>query len=418
MTDLMLKRTKLVLFGLMFFILALGTSFTLAQENVKVGVVAPLTGPAANSGIAMQQGMQLAVQEWNEQGGVTVGDQTLQVEALFEDSQSQPAVGLSAAQKLITRDQVDFLIGEAFHSSVTMAIMELAPQYNIPILSGEPVSIEIANKVAEDPEKYRLFWKGDFNSDAYAEAIYQTVQGLIESGEFTPENKTIAFIVEDTDYGRSNAEYTAQLFAEDGWETVATETVALGHSSFHPQLTKMRGLDPDVLVSVFTAANSGSALVQQFREQRLDALHAGIYYPLRPEFMEEAGSAANGLLWTPLQYAPNLFEEQADFAQRTGDLLNVDATSDTAFGYDIMNVALEAIESAGSLEPEAIATALSETDYDGILGRWVFDQSNHTAKAGREFIPVPVAQIQDGQNVIVWPESATTGTYETQPWLE
>src|SRR3954471_20280294 len=95
-------------------------------DQVKIGIVGPLTGPAANSGVSLQQGMQLAAKEHNAAGGKH------QVELLFEDSQSRPEIGVAAGQKLITRDGVKLLIGEAFHSHVTMAMMELASQFNVP----------------------------------------------------------------------------------------------------------------------------------------------------------------------------------------------------------------------------------------------------------------------------------------------
>ena len=59
--------------------------------------------------------------------------------------------------------------------------------------------------------------------------------------------KKIAFIVEDTDYGKSNVEYTLPLFKNDGWTVAANETVPLGYADFYPQLSKLRGKPKHVL---------------------------------------------------------------------------------------------------------------------------------------------------------------------------
>ncbi len=106
-----------------------------AQDTVKVGVTGPFSGPTAQSGLALRQGMTIAVEEWNAKGGVTIGGKSLKAEPLFEDTQNNPAQGVSAAQKLITDNRVNFLIGDAFASSVAIAEMDLAVQYKIPTMS-------------------------------------------------------------------------------------------------------------------------------------------------------------------------------------------------------------------------------------------------------------------------------------------
>jgi branched-chain amino acid transport system substrate-binding protein len=410
-------RRRALLFAAALSALCATASLGHAAEPVKIGVVAPLTGPAANSGIALRQGMEIAAEEWNAKGGVTVNGEKTPVSIIFEDSQSRPEVGVSAAQKMINRDKIDLLIGEAFHSSVTVALMELAPQFKIPVLSGEPVSSEIAKKVAADPEKYQLFWKGDFNSEAYGEALHDVYAGIAATGKFTPRKKSIAFIVEDTDYGRSNAEMTAELFKRDGWSVATVETVPLGYADFYPQLTKVRSLQPDVLVSIFTSVNSGAGLVRQYQELGVDALHMAVYYPLRPEFADQAGNAADGLVWLPLQFDPRSSPALAKFATQVREKFNVAASSDHAFGHGILNVALEAVNNAGTRDAAKISESLGKTDYTGLHGRWVFDPKNHTAKAGADFIPIPAAQIQDGRNVVIYPGKRAAGKYQAQPWL-
>jgi branched-chain amino acid transport system substrate-binding protein len=157
-------------------------------------------------------------------------------------------------------------------------------------MSVEPVSEEIAKKVASNPKRYWNFWKGDFGSTAYADSVFSTYRFLEKEGSFKAKTKKIAFIVEDTDYGRSNAEKTVELFSGIGFQSVAMETVPLGHTDFYPQLGKIKSLGPDILMTVFTALSSGVALIKQFHEVGLKAYHHAIYYPLRPEFVPQAGS--------------------------------------------------------------------------------------------------------------------------------
>ncbi len=315
---------------------------------------------------------------------------------------------------MINRDKIDLLIGEAFHSSVTIALMELASQFKLPILSGEPVSSEISKKIESDPEKYKLFWKGDYNSEAYGEALHDTYKSVAATG-FKPKKKTIAFIVEDTDYGRSNAEMTSDLFKKDGWNVVALETVPLGHADFYPQLTKMRSLQPDVLVSIFTAVNSGASLVKQFQELGVDALHLGVYYPLRSEFLEQAGSAAEGLVWVPMQFDPASNKEHAEFDKLVKQKYNTAASSDHTLRArhhtcrPRRNRRLQG-HATPTRFPMPLARPITRdcTDAGCLIRRT-------TAKRGPDFIPIPAAQVQGGKNVVIWPEQRAAGKYQTQP---
>jgi branched-chain amino acid transport system substrate-binding protein len=285
-------------------------------------------------------------------------------------------------------------------------------------MSCEPESGGISAKIEKDPQKYQYFWKADFNSQGYATTIFQTYASLIASGQYTPAKKTIAFIVEDTDYGRSIAGNAADLFEADGWSVIANDTVSLGTAIFNAALTKLSDRNPDVLVSVLTSVNSGIALSKQLADRGLRSSQFAIYYPSRSAYLAGAGRAADGMMWAPLAF---------DAAQRPADkLLNekirarfsTGATSDHAYGYDCMNIALNAVKAAGTTAAEPVVKALAATNYNGTLGRFVFGQKNHTAQYGAAFIPIPVAQIRNGRNVIIWPENVATAKYQAQPSMK
>lgn len=385
---------------------------TVAWADIKIGVIGPLSGPAANSGISMRQGYEAVVKEVNEAGGIDVDGEKQKIELIFEDSASRPEVGVSAAQKLLTRDNVDILVGDSLASSVTLAIMEVVPSFGKFAMSGQPVSIEIAKKIQADPEKYANFWKSSFNSDAYGAVLFETVDWLISQEQVTAENKTVAFIVEDTDYGKSNIEFTVPHFEEAGWTVVAEETVPLGHADFYPQLSKLRADEPDVIISIFTSVNSGIALVKQMKEQGLSPLHMGVYYPIRNEFLEGAGDAANGLLWTPLMFDPVNNPKHKEFSDKFKALTDVEANGDHAQAYCQMGMLLDNVTRAGTVEPAALSEAFASTDYSCVIARFVYDTELHTPKIGGDYLPVPMAQIQDGTSYVIYPETAATSEYQ------
>lgn len=391
--------------------LALGAAAAGQAAELRIGAVGPLTGPAANSGIATLEGMRLAVDEVNAAGGLTIDGVAHQIVLVAEDSQSRPEVGVSAAQKLLDRDRVHLVLGDLIHSSVAIAMMEISAQYRRPIVSVQPVSSEISRKIMGERDRYGLFWKGNFDSSAYAEAVFQTLDDLADAGALAANGKTVAFVLEDTDNGRVHAQSTTQLFRDGGWDVVAVEMVPIEHTDYYPQLTKLRSLDPAVVISALTASNSGIALVRQYAEQDLAAVHLGIYYPSRPEFQEQVGAAREGMLWTPLLFDPENNPLHAEFDARVRDTYGKSGTVDQAFGYCFTEGLLNAIAGAASLQAEDLSEAIGTLDHRCFFGRWQFDPETHAARSGPDHLAVPTAQVQDGRSVAIWPPALATAAY-------
>src|SRR5664280_2713076 len=109
-----------------------------AKEPIKFGVIGAYTGPNAKPGQSMKQGVQLAVDEINTAGGV--GGQM--IGPIFEDDASVPAQSVSATEKLVTKDEVRFLIG-TFNSATTLADMKVIDREKIPMLVPIAVAIDI-----------------------------------------------------------------------------------------------------------------------------------------------------------------------------------------------------------------------------------------------------------------------------------
>lgn len=402
---------------------ALATGFALSmsgvaiaqQDLVRIGAIAPLSGPAANLGVSMKQAFEIVAKEANAAGGVEIDGKKRDISFLFEDSQGKPELGLAAAQKLLTRDNVDALFHSLVASSVALAVMELAPSFPDKLfLSGQNVSIQIARKIAAEPKKYANVWKPGWNSDAYAATVAGLLASLEKDGKVNLGGKTVAFIVEDTDYGASNQDDIQKLLAAAGWKAGGTEVVPVGNSDFYPQLAKLTASKPDVVVSVFTAANSGIALVKQMKERGLKALHVAVPYGNYTEFMAGSGPEKNGLLSVPLIYDPANNPSHRDFAERLKTELNVRISQDHALGYCIGNVMIDAMKRAKTLDFDKLNAAMAATDYKCMLGRWVFDPKTHSPMMGAEYLALPASQIQNGEHRAIWPATAATAAYQPQ----
>jgi branched-chain amino acid transport system substrate-binding protein len=392
---------------------ALALCGSVQAQTVKIGAIGPFTGPGANTGLEIRKGWEAAVDEVNKAGGLDMNRKPRKLEVLFEDSQSRPEVGMSAAQKLLGRDNVDVLVADMFVSSVALAVMELVAGFNKIMFTGNPVSSEISRKIKSDPKKYANVWKFNFNTDAFADTTFQTVSGLVANGSVKAPNKTVAYISEESDYGKSQAEAMNGVFLPGGWKVVSSDFIALGTADFYPQLSKLRALKPDVLISNITVANSGAALVRQLREQALPSFHVGVFYPSRAEFLKAAGKDAEGLVHTPLFYDINNPRHQP-LREKLKAFVGSEPSTNHVWGYCNAKVLLDALQRAGTTEAAKVNAAFLKTNYDCTIGRWQFKADDHSPKVGPDFLVIPAAQIQDGQWRSIWPPNVATSKYRPE----
>ena len=382
-----------------------------AVGMIKVGAVGPLTGPAASGGNNWRRAFELAVKEANDAGGIDIDGTKEKVEFTAEDSQSRPEVGLSAAEKLLTRDNVDILVGDLIHSSVTLAIMEISPSFPKKLFfSSSGVSSDISSKIAANPKKYANFYKFNFKTDDYAATAFGTLTSLIKDGAVKPSAKTIAFVVEDTDFGRILVDNITATFAKDGWSVVDTEIVPIDQSDFYPQISKLKDLNPGVLFSTTTSIPGGIALVKQLKEQKFPAFHFAINYPSQAEFKNNGGPAIDGLLYTPMMFDAVHNSAHKDLAAKLV-AAGLPASGESASGYCNGAILLDALKRAGTLKIDKLEAAMAATDFRCAVGRWVFDPTNHSPRIGPDYFSIPAAQFTGAIDQIVWPPALATTTY-------
>lgn len=373
--------------------------------QIKIGSVGPLTGASAETGIAARQGQELAVAEKNAAGGIVIDGKHYEVVLLFEDSAGQPETAVAAAEKLLSVDKVDALFADTVISSCILPVMDLAPKYpDVLISTVEGVSTGIPQKYASDPAKYRNFFKPCWSSDTYGKVVGESAVYLVEQGAIDAKTKTVAYVFEDTDYGRSNVTAAEAVFAEKGWTTVAMEPSPQGNTDFYSQIYKLMELEPDIVVSCFVPVASGIAYVKQVQEIAPEWTDIAIVYPSKPGFNEDSGSASDLLFWTPIEIDYGT-DTLLDFAARIDAMFGVSVTKCQCSGFDTMNIMMENIEKAGTTKATAgLVEAYEETEYSGLCGTFKFDE-NHCAIGGEGGLNMAMGQIQEGtaETLIVWP---------------
>ena len=403
------RATSKVLF-LLLPLLICSSSLLQAQDAVKFGVFGPMTGPAAETGLAIKRGSELAMEEVNARGGI-LGKK---IECIWGDDESKPEVGVSVYERFITRDKVNVVIG-GLHSHVGIAMMEPASKYEVLYFSGAPVSNIISKKIEENPQKYWMVFKGDVSSAAYGPGTVKFIRSIEKEG-FKPRTKSFASIIEDTDFGRSCIEAMEKSMVEAGWKNLGREVVKIDQADYTAQMSKFRGMKPDAVFSVQTSAAAAASLCKTFRESRIPALFFVVYAANKPEYIKLTGAASNGACWiVNIAMIPALSK---DFAAAYRKKYNEEPSLNAAMQYDYMMIVANAIKTAGTTEGRKVTEALLKTKYQGTCGVHAYDPKNHEVLSGEEYIPTLVYQIQKQKDVIIWPTQYGQGRFELPGYVK
>src|SRR5512147_2962471 len=193
-----MQRLALVLVVLAAIGLWLGMGITSAAEPIKVGVIYPLTGPAAAAGSYQKAGVEIARDKFNAEGGV-IGRQ---IQLFVEDGANDPSQSVSAAEKLVTRDKVDAMIA-AWGSSPTLAVSaSVTKKYGVPHVVDTASSVKVTLLDGKRPNPW--LFRVSPTSRMEAEGLEKT---LVPKMGFSK----VAFMAVNNDWGRGAAEEFAKI---------------------------------------------------------------------------------------------------------------------------------------------------------------------------------------------------------------
>ncbi|NQT56630.1 MAG: ABC transporter substrate-binding protein [Desulfobacteraceae bacterium] len=397
--------------AMVMFLLGLAVGPALAGGSVRIGVIGPMTGPAADTGRQIRDASILAAKEINAQGGI-LGKK---IELFYADDESKPAVGVTEVIKLIEKNKIDILSG-GLHSDVALATMEVTPRYKIPYIITGPISQTIASKISKNMKKYGMVFKTDASSLTYGAAWGEFNEWLLKSGLYKPEKKDYVVIMENTDYGRACAKAAEEKLKELGYKLLYTEIIDFKTVDFYPILSKIKASKPDIVWSVQSATASGLALIRQFQEVKIPALFQSTYVMTKPDFLKAIGKDA---AYAFSVQAAGLVPGQSDvfvknFKKMTGEKPGLVA----GLQYDIMYMIRNAAKRAGSMDPKKFVEAYENTKYKGTCGTYVYGKKDHQIISGLDYLPSFVYQFMpDGKRVLIFPAKYGDGKVLMPPGL-
>ena len=213
------KTTILFLMIAITFSLCLGSfapkAIAASAEEIKVGVVFPLTGPVSSIGIAKQRGLTMAIERINEAGGIqSLGGAKIRL--IFGDDEAKPATAMAEGERLIKDEKVTVLIG-SYTSSCSFPLTQVAERNKTPIIVGSSAKKEITERG----------FKYTFRTELKAPWIGRDETDFLEwlKKELNVDIKSVGLLYEDSGWGQSwssSIKPQSDLpFFADQWRSIA-----------------------------------------------------------------------------------------------------------------------------------------------------------------------------------------------------
>lgn len=398
-----MNRWRTIALVVSLLVMVLGIPPVIAQDVIKIGAVAPLSSPGGvETGEALKAGMEIAIEEINAKGGV-LGKK---LELILGDTGGLPEKGTAVAERLITKDKVVAITGEA-HSSVALAEIEVTHKYGIPIIINEAWSDTITAKGY--PEVFRITVS---NSHVYSIAV-----DWVKAVGF----KHVAVIAENSDWGLGLTKIFVDNLKKANIKVTsfAAERTAV---DFTPQLLQLKRMTPppDLLINGFTGPGEILMIKQAYElglaPSKNTALFGAGMDVLYPGFWETAKEAGVYVIANPAGL-PGIPETEvskrfdAAFKKKHNRVPDAVAME----GYDGVYLIAEAIEKAKSTDPKKVIEALENIEWVGTRGTVTFFKGHEPAWMYHQWPDVPVFVIQytklnqtSSEAAILWPRKYAT----------
>ncbi len=389
----------------------------MAAEPIVIGVP---TSTGFLEGKECLNAAQLAVEEINARGGVTVGKEKrpFKIESI-DIRDAAPGVPVPEAllgiEKLILSKKPAALVIGPFRSEALMASMDIIAKHKIPLLGTIAMSPASEAKIKEDPEKYKYIFRSCLNAKYLVQYLAGTMAFIQKNYGF---NK-VYIMNQDVAWARKTAEIITKVFFEKaGWTVVGQESFPTGTTDFSSTFLKIRAKQVQVILPIFDMPQSGT-LVKQWKSMQVPSLMAGFISPLAgpaawTTFDGKIGGAINCNFEMGSAISSARMAKSADFEKayihRWGKPL--EAGHGPAPSYESVYILAEAIERAGTLDADAVVAELEKTDRLGVTGRIKFDEG-HQVAYGMDPAETSVAAVfqwtEDGGRTIVFPPSLADG---------
>lgn len=364
-----MKRKWIGLTVVFCFLVGLN-GMAMAAGTIKIGFHSPLTGFAASDGKSATEGAKLAVNQINGAGGV-LGKQ---LELVVYDDQAKPAQAIPIANKLIGQNRVVVGISGSY-SGATRSAAGVFQEAKIPYISAYGIHPDITRA---GEYVFRTSFLGHVQGKAGAKLI----------GEMMGKKKVVMITLQN-DFGKSLAAGFEDMASTYGITIAGSYQYSIKDRQFGSIVAKVKSDNPDAIYAsgyYFTAG----PLVSQLRAAGVNCPIIGQEGYDSQKFIEIAGKAAEGVIITTSLDRDSTVPETADFIRAFEKKAGFKSDMVAASGHTAVKVAADAIQRAGSTDPQKILAALKATNLKVSTGTIRFNALGEVMKA------VQIQVVKDG----------------------
>ena len=345
------------------------------SDTITIGASLPMTGSVALNGEMILEGIQMAVDECNEAGGIDGKEVVIDA----QDDQAEPNQAASVANMMSADEKIVAIIG-SLKSSCTLAAAPIYEEAGVVALSPDSSSPEVTNA-----GEYIFRIK---NSDV---VLAQTMaKGAISDG-----HTKFAILYENNDYGAGVLEQSQIAIEEAGCEIVCTESILTGEQTdFSSIISKIRESGADAIL-MGVDYNETGLVMKQMKDAGLDLPRYATDGLFTDAFIEVGGEAADGTTVLTSFITSDQSENVQNFIKKYQEKYDGEMPSIfQAEGYDCGKIVIEAIENAGT-DRKAIRDYMATMSYQGVTGDCTFDEN------GDVNIPLKRCIVEEGEFVLL-----------------
>jgi branched-chain amino acid transport system substrate-binding protein len=366
-------------------------------KEILIGGTLPLTGRYSEDGVWHYKVYQLWQEEVNAKGGILGRP----VRMIIYDDKSDATTAVSLYERLITVDKVDILLG-GYPSGTIGPVSTIAEQYKKIMLTAGACTSSLYQR----GYKY-IFSTLAVPDYAHAKTFFDWIKTL-------PENmkpKTMALIYPDYIWSKAVANGAKYYANEIGIEIVFEEAYPMDIKDFTPLLTRLIEKTPDV---IFDPTFLSLAVMEVRTLNELGYIPKAYWIgvaPWHPSFPKMLGSLAEGIMTTCHWHPDAPYPGSKDFAKRFYERWGDKAWDYCGAAYAALQVIEKAITATGTLDNEVLRDYIATHDFETVLGTINFkpykDPWGGTIE-GLAWKEGLLTQIQNGENVIVFPPELAT----------
>ena len=359
-----------------------------AKEPILIGYLPALTGPSSSTGVGINRGIQLAVQEINAAGGID----GRQIELITRDTQSDPTKAVNGAAELTRGQKVSVVLGPV-NSGESLAVVPLLARANTPQI--HPCWVDTLT----DPKKYPMCFRNAPTNQQIGGAANRYVVEVLK-------RKKVAVVSDTTGYGTASVNAYVPMLKGMGAEVVYQGNVDAANPDLKPELLRMQSAGAEAIMPWSVNAGFLSRIINTRGQMGWDVpivgqttLGSGQTRALleKPEFWAKV---------YPNNFRPVCYAAGGKLTDRTVAFLDrikkakIDM-GDTllwwiALGYDSPNMIAEAITNVGP-EPQQIVDYLNKLKgFPGVYGDITFTADEHNGYPDDEVVMVEANSLKDG----------------------